>query len=272
MSSRTTYQFCNNCGKQGHLYNQCKYPIISSGIIAFRNNTTEKSTRLEYLMICRKDSLGYVDFLRGKYPLYNKNYILALIDEMTITEKANILSCEFSKLWQTLWGDFVGLQYRGEEKSAKDKFIQIKRGIKICDTESYNLSTLIEESNTNWETPEWGFPKGRRNYQENDLTCSLREFEEETGYDKKGISIVKNLLPFEETFVGSNLKSYKHVYFLGHMDYAADMLTSYQKSEVSEMRWFTLDECQEHIRDYNVEKRDMICKINKLLTKYKLIT
>ena len=24
MSSRTTYQFCNNCGKQGHLYNQCK--------------------------------------------------------------------------------------------------------------------------------------------------------------------------------------------------------------------------------------------------------
>ena len=76
MSSRTTYQFCNNCGKQGHLYVQCKKPIISSGIIAFRNN--ENNSGYVYLMICRKDSLGYIDFLRGKYPLYNKDYILTL--------------------------------------------------------------------------------------------------------------------------------------------------------------------------------------------------
>ena len=40
------------------------------------------------------------------------------------------------------------------------------------------------KASTTWDTPEWGFPKGRRNYQENDLTCGLREFEEETGYDK----------------------------------------------------------------------------------------
>ena len=43
MSSRITYQFCNNCGKQGHLYNQCKNPIISSGIVAFRKNTDTKT-------------------------------------------------------------------------------------------------------------------------------------------------------------------------------------------------------------------------------------
>ena len=30
------YKFCNNCGKQGHIFNQCKRPITSSGIIAFR--------------------------------------------------------------------------------------------------------------------------------------------------------------------------------------------------------------------------------------------
>ena len=123
MSSRTTYQFCNNCGKQGHLYNQCKKPIISSGIIAFRNN--ENMDGYEYLMICRKDSLGYIDFLRGKYPLYDKDYILTLINEMTTSEKENLLKCEFSDLWRNLWGDFVGLQYRGEERSAKDKLSSI---------------------------------------------------------------------------------------------------------------------------------------------------
>jgi len=94
MSLRITCQFCNNCGKQGHLYNQCKNPIISSGVIAFR----KKKEKLEYLMICRKDSLGYVDFLRGKYPLYNKDYILTLINEMTNKEKQNLLITEFSEL------------------------------------------------------------------------------------------------------------------------------------------------------------------------------
>jgi 8-oxo-dGTP pyrophosphatase MutT (NUDIX family) len=270
MSSRITYQFCNNCGKQGHLYNQCKNPIISSGIVAFRKNTDTKT--LEYLMICRKDSLGYIDFLRGKYPLYNKDYILTLINEMTNKEKRNLLITEFSELWRALWGDFVGLQYRGEERSAKDKFLQMKRGIKICDTEGYNLESLVHESDTSWDTPEWGFPKGRRNYQENDLTCGLREFEEETGYDKQSVSIIKNLLPFEEIFVGSNLKSYKHIYFLGRIESNTDILESYQKSEVSEMKWFSLDECKQYIRNYNIEKIDMICKINSLLEKYKLIT
>jgi len=270
MSSRITYQFCNNCGKQGHLYNQCKNPIISSGIVAFRKNIDTKT--LEYLMICRKDSLGYIDFLRGKYPLYNKDYILTLINEMTLKEKENLLNIEFSELWRVLWGDFVGLQYRGEEKSAKDKFLQIKRGIKICDTEGYNLESLVTESDTSWDTPEWGFPKGRRNYQENDLTCGLREFEEETGYDKQSVSIIKNLLPFEETFVGSNLKSYKHIYFLGYIESNTDILESYQKSEVSQMKWLSLDECKQYIRNYNIEKIDMICKINSLLEKYKLIT
>jgi 8-oxo-dGTP pyrophosphatase MutT (NUDIX family) len=223
-------------------------------------------------MMCRKDSLGYIDFIRGKYPMYNKDYILTLINEMTLQEKEGLLKCEFSELWQKLWGDFVGLQYRGEEKSASDKFIQIKRGIKICDMDSYTLAELIEESVTVWENPEWGFPKGRRNYQENDLTCGLREFEEETGYDKQSLSVIKNLMPFEETFVGSNLKSYKHVYFLACMETPTVPAESYQKSEVSQIRWFSLDECLQNIRDYNIEKIDMISRINKLLEKYNLIT
>jgi len=131
---------------------------------------------------------------------------------------------------------------------------------------------LIHESDTKWPTPEWGFPKGRRNYQENDLICGLREFEEETGYDKNTISIIKNLLPFEETFVGSNLKSYKHIYYIGYMNSAQYPTNTFQKSEVSKLSWFTLEECKNYIRDYNLEKIDMIIKIDKLLEKYRLIS
>ena len=60
-----------------------KNPITSIGLIVFNNN----DTKIEYLMIRRKDSLGYVDFMRGKYPLFNKRYLLNIISEMTDNEK-----------------------------------------------------------------------------------------------------------------------------------------------------------------------------------------
>ena len=86
------------------------------------------------------------------------------------------------------------------------------------------------------ETPEWGFPKGRRNYQERDLTCAIREFEEETGYDRNKLCIISNLIPFEEIFTGSNYKSYKHKYFLALADESATSESDFQKEEVSELK------------------------------------
>ena len=61
LKSRTN-QFCNNCGKQGHLFNHCKIPITSIGIICFNKTENMKN---KFLMICRKDSIGYIEFLRG---------------------------------------------------------------------------------------------------------------------------------------------------------------------------------------------------------------
>ena len=57
-----SYNFCNNCGKNGHAFHQCKYPITSIGVILFKY----QKNNIKYLMIRRKDTLGYVDFMRGK--------------------------------------------------------------------------------------------------------------------------------------------------------------------------------------------------------------
>ena len=114
------YMFCNNCGKQGHLFHRCKKPISSIGIIAFRKSK-RYDKKFEYLMICRKDSLGYVDFMRGKYPLHSEFYIQNIIDEMTSDEKQDLLKHDFKTLWNNLWGNFVGCQYRGEEKISSEK-------------------------------------------------------------------------------------------------------------------------------------------------------
>ena len=66
--------YCNNCGKVGHLYNQCKLPITSIGFVVFRIH----ENKLQYLMIRRKDTLGFIDFLCEVNILYTINIILLI--------------------------------------------------------------------------------------------------------------------------------------------------------------------------------------------------
>lgn len=266
-NNNITKHFCNNCGKQGHIYSQCKLPITSIGIITFRMNNGE----IEYLMICRKHTLGFIDFMRGKYSVYNKDYIMNMFKQMTQEEKNTMKFKPFSELWNGIWGgDAISIQYKMEESVSSEKFKALTIGIS-SKYEFYNLSSMIDESNKYgcWLEPEWGFPKGRRNYQENDYECAMREFTEETGYDNRHLKKVNNILPFEEIFTGSNYKSYKHKYFLAYMDFDATFQQNmFDCSEVSQTAWKSFDECMNSIRDYNLEKKKLMNNINTLLKKY----
>ena len=122
-----------------------------------------------------------------------------------------------------------------------------------------------------WMRPEWGFAKGRRNYQEKNIVCALREFEEETGYNSNLLTLIQNLEPLEEVFTGSNHKSYKHIYYLANLENIPTVNVDFQKSEVSEMKWLTFEEAIQKIRPYNIEKIEILKRVNKLLLNYKII-
>ena len=246
-SKELNNHICTNCEKSGHLFHQCKLPIISYGIIAVRKNTYN----YEYLMICRKDSFGYIDFIRGKYSITNEFQIQSIIDEMSIHEKERIIKFSFNKLWTDMWLDSKN-SHKNEEFNSEKKFYQITDKSNLI-----NINTFLDKSKTSWIETEWEFPKGRRNFNENDLECALREFEEETGIYKENISIIENLLSFEEVFIGTNLKAYKHKYFLAYLNKNNSItnLDNYQISEVSKLEWKTYDECLESIRPYNLEKK-----------------
>jgi len=256
---------CNNCGKHGHLFHQCKLPITSYGIILSRSS----DKGLQFLMIRRKDSFGYIDFIRGKYSPYNIDQVQNCINEMSLQEKERLLHEPFDKLWKMMWGDTSNVQYRNEEVISSKKFETIKAGV-VINSDVITLEDLIKNSKSTWNETEWEFPKGRRNYQEKDLDCATREFEEETGYSQKDIIIIENILPFEEIFIGSNHKSYKHKYFLAYMNDTIDNLQNFQKTEVSKLEWKTIDECLSSIRPYNLEKKKLINNVNKILGEYRL--
>ena len=67
---------CINCGIVGHSFRDCKEPVSSFGILALRI----KEETQQVLMIRRRDSLGYVEFLRGRYTLssYEFNKVITL--------------------------------------------------------------------------------------------------------------------------------------------------------------------------------------------------
>ena len=55
-----------------------------------------------------------------------KYILITIVNEMTIEEKKRIMTTTFDELWKDLWGDFVGIQYRGEEKISKEKYNSLK--------------------------------------------------------------------------------------------------------------------------------------------------
>jgi 8-oxo-dGTP pyrophosphatase MutT (NUDIX family) len=239
---------CNNCGNYGHLFYNCKKPITSFGILCYRRNLKNV---IEYLLVQRKDTLGYVDFLRGKFSETNNFQLINIISEMTQEEKTNIQTKTYKELWCKLWNNVL----ESYEIKNEEKFNYIKKN------KPYLFTT-----ESPWKEPEWGFPKGRRNYKEKDLECALREFSEETGYDKSDITLLKNLNSFEEIFTGSNLKSYKHKYFLASIPYFTSLDDcNYQKCEIGNMKWFSFENAIKQIRDYNIEKIELLTDINKLL-------
>jgi len=260
---------CNNCGKMGHQFNQCKLPIISYGIVVF----SYFENGLKYLMIRRKDSFGFIDFMRGKYNENNIYQLQNIVDEMSNYEKEKLLGSNFDTLLKEMWSDTQkgnGNNYhKNEVNNSFKKFELLKNGI-MNGTNIVTLNDIINKSNTNWYETEWEFPKGRKNLKEKDLDCALREFEEETGIPLETIDVIENVLPFEETFIGTNHKAYKHKYFLAYINNNNIELTNFQKSEVSSLEWKTYEECINSIRPYNLEKKKLITNINKVLEEFRL--
>ena len=231
---------CNNCGFMYHNIKQCRTPITSNGIIHVHDG--------KYLMIKRRKTLGYVDFMRGRYAK-NPAYLMNLIDEMTVQERKDLLEHDFTTLSHDMWHAFH------EEPAARDKFNDLKR--------DGQLKALIDQSTTTWTEQEWGFPKGRRNSNESEVACALREYEEETGYDRHGVILLQNVLPFEEIFIGSNYKAYKHKYYV--VFGAPKTLRKFQESEVSDLQWFTYEEVLEKIRPYNVERKKVLAAVHRMV-------
>lgn len=281
--------YCANCGKKGHIYKECLGPITSFGIIAFKVvesredeihdlnpnlrrilSETSMSIRtysdifvkeypsIKYLMIQRKDTMGYIDFIRGKYPENETEKVEMLkiyLCEMTLDERKCLLTKTFDELWDNLWVNHDSKCYRKEYEQAKRKFNQI------------NIPLLMSQTSSSWTFQEFGFPKGRRNMNEQNITCAEREFCEETGYSKGDYMFLHNYPTIQEEFTGTNGVKYRHVYYVvkmkkNTMPPKVDKNNKLQLGEVQNIGWFTFDQCMNIVRPYDTEKKNVLKRVN----------
>lgn len=245
---------CVNCGKLGHSFRDCTSPIMSFGIIAIKYVGNVPY----FLLIRRRDSMSFVEFLRGKYKMDNSEYIQVLINGMTSEEHARLRTKSFDELWNGLWNSQHTRQFRNEYDVAKRTFLNLKN---TGDVYGRLLNQYIEECSTHWETPEWGFPKGRRTLHESEKACAIREFIEETSLHTESIRLLDEP-PYIEEYIGTNGIPYKQVYFLGACvaSTIAELQTSnhVMSREVGDIGWFTFEEAYSHIRTTNKEKRKLL--------------
>ena len=72
-----------------------------------------------FLVVQRRDSYAYVEFLRGKYDIRNRRYVVEMFASMTEGERTALLSHGFQQLWDNLWGG-CSLPATGADAGADD--------------------------------------------------------------------------------------------------------------------------------------------------------
>ena len=287
MSQKKKYLYCNNCDKPGHEYKHCQQPVTSWGVIlikldkGLKADHTETNIKMkgfcikprdfrdlelislymgaiQFLMVRRKHSLGYIEFMRGRYKPDNVDGINFLFQQMTPTEIKQIGTTKFSELWNEMWGgDERKIKFLEKEfEMSESKFNQLKECIDV----DLGLDFYVNNVVPNYKTQEWGFPKGRRSRNETVEECALREFSEETGINLSDIKIIDEIEPIEENLIGTNGIKYRHIYFVAELinDIKIELKDN---GEIGDIGFFSYNDAISMIREYHLDKRDIILNL-----------
>lgn len=256
-SSENNEIICKNCEKEGHQIKRCKEPITSYGIICYY----KINSRIYYLMINRKDTISFVDFVTGKYNPYNFNYLKKMFMNMCYEENYIIKMNNFEQLW-----DLCKVKNKNIYNRSKKKYNLLKKLIYNKSNLSYFDKLLLLKSK--YKEPEWGFPKGRKTFDETKLQCAIREFSEETDIDVENINLLEDKIYIEQ-YKSINGVEYRTIFYLANAKY--NMIPKINKKnknqikEVSKIEWNTYLQCIKKIRCYHVSRKNVIKEIEEYL-------
>lgn len=236
--------------------------IRYSGPNDIRTFCTYKNN-IRFMMVRRRHTLGFMEFIRGRYSVDNIDGIISLFSQMTSEEMVCISKSSLDELWTICWSSSENkscFQYEYEE--SKRKYNRLRSST----TEDVkNLDYYVKNVKPRWKNAEWGFPKGRRNSYESDIMCGLREFHEESGVNDGEYVVLDRIKPLCEDMVGTNNVCYRHIYYPAlSTTNKLPVITATnlsQSSEIGEIGWFTYDEAMNLIRPHHTERKRLLTEL-----------
>ena len=206
--------------------------IISYGIACTRKNS--ESGNYEVLMIKKRATYAFVDFIRGRYDPMKHYDLEFMFNGMTINEKILIRAKNFQTIWMYCYGK--------EPTKNSDKVLyskSIKKFNQLCDHRNGEFLLDILNRSTSSELL-WEIPKGRIGKNESPLDSAIREFEEETGIDKSMYQLLFDEGTVEYTFADGGVK-YKYIYYMALLNSMQplryDFRNEHMLVEVAELRF-----------------------------------
>jgi 8-oxo-dGTP pyrophosphatase MutT (NUDIX family) len=302
--------YCNNCGKFGHIYRKCREPITSIGIVLFKiedidfniflkkyNNFINYNSnnnyisikdynfnnlnnikyfkniakKVKFLLVRRKNTLGYIEFMRGRYDISDVDTLISLFEQMTEDEIGGLLNNNFKDLWDDLWKSSENEHPPNLQNLYKNEYEQSKKKFNLLKTieKHPNLLFYTKYIKPKYNNPEWGFPKGRRDNVERNIECAKRELYEETGYRSVDYYLLKKLTPLQEVLLGTNYIEYKHIYYTGIINSNKIPIIDEMDTktrEIGKISWVSYKEALQLIRPYHHNKINILNELLLLIT------
>lgn len=219
------------------------------------------SGKIYYLVASVRDTIPFREFLKCVVP---DRDIFNYINGMNKKEKERLLKEDFNSIIDDVFVNKQGRMYNRLKMCNEQYKINIKK-----------YTPLLKNPNVGLEIPLHIFPKGRKDNNETNRECALRELEEETHIDIETVKLY-DIPPYEETYTGLDGMIYKTIYFVGAINYndftsQIDTITSkYLRSskrttvseEIGTMSWCTYEDSIELL---DSPKRYILRNINTYL-------
>jgi len=196
-------------------------------------------------LLRRRLTYDFIEFVLGKYDDWFK--IKDLLNNMTASEKLDIMSGNFIQIWWRL--------------SLDNK---ISDNYKLCE-KKYNLldKALLKDYIKNSIDGEqlWEMPKGRIESHETPINAAIRETSEEVGVSNKQYKLLNE--EFNYITMAYDVR-YHMKFYLADVEQEIDMTMKRRHIyEVDTVRWFSINDINSRLPYYTL--------LNNILLKYKSI-
>jgi 8-oxo-dGTP pyrophosphatase MutT (NUDIX family) len=239
--------------------------------------------RILFLMVNRRLSIGFLEFVRGRYDVTDIRSIINLFEQMYDNEIHMIRNHSYDDILyfsmkknngdskESVLNNVYEGKYSNEYCEAKVKFNILSNPSEYENSNiPFSLQFYTKYIKPRWKNREWGFPKGRRdNRNETSIDCACREFEEETGYTKNEYVVLNRILPIEENLIGTNGINYRHIYYLALNNRPSNTITNnYDNFEIGNVKWVTYHEAMQLIRPYHNDKKNVLTQVYLFLLNF----